>query len=73
MQSPTEKQIILVENMTRMLGIDFPISSKEFTKRIYSAWIKANIEDYKDHMASCIYDEDYLYEGCNNDVWCEHY
>ena len=73
MQSPTEKQIVLVENMTRILGIDFPISSKEFTKQNYCAWIKANIEDYKDVISATICDEDYCYDMCENDVWCEHY
>lgn len=74
MQSPTEKQIVLVENMTRILGIDFPVSSKEFTKQVYCAWIKAHIEDYKDAISATICDEDYIYEyGCENDVWCEHY
>lgn len=73
MQAPTEKQINLVENMTRVLGIDFPTSSKEYAKRIYCAWIKAHIDDYGDAVAATVCDEDYCYEICENDVWCEYY
>jgi hypothetical protein len=73
MKSPTKKQIEYVERMTSVLRVDFPTSSKEFTKRAYSAWIAAHIDDYKDLLDSGIYDEDYLYESCENDVWCEHY
>ena len=73
MQAPTEKQINLVENMTRILGIAFPNSSKEYTKQVYYAWIKAHIDDYNDVIAVAVYDEDYYYDICKNDVWCEHY
>ena len=73
MQTPTEKQINLVENMTRILGIDFPISSKEYTKRTYCAWIKAHINDYGDAVSASVCDEDYCYDMCENDAWCEHY
>ena len=73
MKAPTEKQIQLVDNMTRILGIDFPASSKEFTKQSYCLWIKVHIEDYKDVVSSTICDEDYCYEMCENDVWCEYY
>lgn len=44
--SPTEKQIKLVEAITEVLGIDFPQSSKEFTKQIYSEFIKAYYDDF---------------------------
>lgn len=73
MQAPTEKQINLVENMTRILGIDFPTSSKEYTKHIYCAWIKTHINDYGDAIAVSVCDEDYCYDMCENDAWCEHY
>ena len=73
MQAPTEKQINLVENMTRILGIDFPTSSKEYTKRTYCAWIKAHIDDYGDAVAVSVCDEEYCYDMCENDAWCEHY
>lgn len=73
MQAPTEKQINLVKNMTRILGIDFPTCSKEYTKRIYYTWIKAHIDDYNDVVAATVYDEDYYYDMCENDVWCEYY
>ena len=71
--APTEKQVQLVENMTRILRIDFPISSKEFTKQCYCLWISKHIEDYKDVVSATIADEDYCYEMCENDVWCEYY
>ena len=44
--SPTEKQIEFVEAITEVLGIDFPQSSKEFTKQIYSEFIKAYYDDF---------------------------
>lgn len=73
MQAPTEKQINLVENMTRILGIDFPTSSKEYAKHIYCAWIRAHIDDYGDAVAVSVCDEDYCYDMCENDAWCEYY
>ena len=44
--SPTEKQIEFVEAITRVLGIDFPQSSKEFTKRIYRDFIKEHYDEF---------------------------
>lgn len=47
MVSPTEKQIALVEAMTEILEIDFPQSSKEFTKQTYYEFIKEYYEKYR--------------------------
>ena len=44
--SPTEKQIELVEAITDALGIDFPTSSKEFTKQIYCEFIKEYYDEF---------------------------
>ena len=73
MKTPTEKQIHLVENMTRILGIKFPKSPNDFTRQSYFLWIRDHIDEYKEAIYSTIYDEDYVYEFCQNDVWCEHY
>ena len=45
--TPTEKQIKFVEEMTRVLGIDFPQSSVEFTKQIYCEFIKEHYDEFK--------------------------
>ena len=73
MISPTQKQIELVDNMTSILGLDFPTCSREFNKFTYSIWISSHMEDYLDFLSSTIYDEDYLSEICLNDIWCEEY
>ena len=73
MKSPTKKQISIVEKMTSILNIEFPSSSKEFNKFTYSRWINKHINEYQDIIDATIYDEEYLYEICENDVWCEYY
>ena len=73
MKAPTEKQIALVENMTHILGIDFPASSKEFTKRAYCRWIQAHMDDYREAIEYAICDEDYCFDMSINDAWCEYY
>ena len=73
MKSPTKKQINIVEKMTSILNIEFPSSSKEFNKFTYSRWINKHINEYQDIIDVTIYDEEYLYEICENDVWCEYY
>ena len=47
MPSPTEKQIELAEDIAAVLRIDFPTSSKEFTKRTYYKFINAYYEEFK--------------------------
>ena len=72
--SPTEKQITLVENMCKVLGINnFPFSSKQYTKQEYSKFIKSHYEEYREVIDNAIYDEDWCFETCLNDVWCEEY
>lgn len=46
MAVPTEKQIEFVEEITKVLGIDFPQSSKEFTKQIYCEFIKEHCDEF---------------------------
>lgn len=71
---PTEKQIKFVEKINGVLGTDFPTSSKEFTKYIFSQWISAHIDEYDEIISNTIYDEDWIMEfGCENDVWTEYY
>ena len=45
--SPTEKQIEFAEEITRVLGIDFPQSSREFTKQVYREFIKEHYDEYR--------------------------
>lgn len=45
--SPTEKQIKFAEVITKALDIDFPQSSKEFTKQIYCEFIKEHYDEFQ--------------------------
>ena len=47
MSSPTEKQIKLAEDIARVLGIEFPTTSREFNKRTYYKFIDAYYKDFK--------------------------
>ena len=58
MTSPTEKQIDFVEAITEVLGIDFPQSSKEFTKRTYCHFIDNHYIEFKRVMDDYSYDDD---------------
>lgn len=58
MKTPTEKQIKFVELITTVLGIDFPQSSKEFTKQIYCKFIKEHYDELKNNTEWCSWDED---------------
>lgn len=58
MKSPTEKQIRLVEAISDVLEIDFPTSSKEFTKKIYCKFIKEHYDEFKDKTEWYSWDED---------------
>lgn len=72
--SPTEKQIKFVEKINNVLGTNFPVSSKEFTKYIFSQWISSHINEYNEIISNSDYDEDWTMEfGCVNDVWTEYY
>ena len=70
-KTPTEKQINLVENICELLEIDFPINSKEFTRKTYSAFIAAHKDLFKEVIAEMKLDYDYLNETCINDIWTE--
>lgn len=73
-KSPTEKQIALAEEIANALDLEFPISSKQFTRSAYSKFIKDNLDEYRwiyeDPIAN---DHEMLLYLCANDVWCEHY
>jgi hypothetical protein len=56
--SPTEKQIAFVDIITRDLGIDFPQSSREFTKGTYRMFIKEHYNEWKDYFDWSSWDED---------------
>ena len=56
--SPTEKQINLVDKITSLLKIDFPMSSKDFTKSQYSYFISAYINDYINTLDEYCFDDD---------------
>ena len=71
--SPTEKQIAYAEAIANVLGIDFPTSSKDFTKYTYSKFISKYKSAFDEIMTSGVHDKDYCYEICQNDVWCEYY
>lgn len=73
LKSPTEKQITFAAEIAATLGLEFPVSSRDFTRSRYSNFISAHINDY-DNVVNWI-DEDTLdYLGLyENDAWCEHY
>ena len=56
--TPTEKQIEFAEVIAKSLGIDFPQSSKEFTKQIYFEFIKEHYDELKDKTDWQSWDED---------------
>ena len=43
---PTEQQIKLVLDITRVLDIDFPQSSRDFNYHIYEDFINQNMDEY---------------------------
>ena len=45
--APTDKQIDFAEEIADVLGIDFPISSKDFTKQTYCEFIKEHYDEYR--------------------------
>lgn len=55
---PTEKQIEFAELIAKELGIDFPQSSKDFTKQIYCEFIKEYYDEFKDKTDWQSWDED---------------
>ena len=71
--TPTTKQIAFVNKITQALDIEFPWTSKQYTKKAYSNFISANINNYKDHIRDTNLDVEDAYELCMNDAWTEHY
>lgn len=61
--SPTEKQIAFVEVITEALGIDFPQSSKDFTKQIYCEFIKEHYDEFQEHA------DHYYFDGEDEMDW----
>ena len=55
---PTEKQIEFVDTIAETLGIDFPQSSKDYTKQIYFEFIKEYYEKFKANTEWSSWDED---------------
>lgn len=56
--SPTEKQIKFVEVIAESLGIDFPQSSKDFTKQIYFKFIKEHYDEFQKLVDFYDWDDD---------------
>ena len=75
MKTPTEAQINCVENICKVLHIDFPQSSREFTRYCFSSFISNHIVEFYNKVADINEDPDFIYEYCGvqNDVWCEYY
>lgn len=69
--APTEKQIKFVDTIAYRLNIDFPQSSRDFTKYAYAKFIKENIEEFKQwqkEAQDANHDEEY-YSWMGIDVW----
>lgn len=49
---PSNKQIRLAEDIANTLGIDFPVSSKDFTAAVYWKFINDNIEEASSYWES---------------------
>lgn len=56
--APTEKQIRLAEEMAKTLKINFPASSKDFTKRVYRDFIEEHYEAFKEQADWSDYGDD---------------
>lgn len=50
MKSPSDAQIKFADEIAKVLGIDFPISSKEFTAQCYYYFIRNHIDEYRDSV-----------------------
>lgn len=69
--APTDKQIKLVEQITSCLRIDFPQSSKDYTKYYYAKFIGDYLPDLKQwqkEARDANHDEEY-YSWMGIDVW----
>jgi hypothetical protein len=73
MKAPSEKQIAYAEYLASIFEVDFPTSSRDFTASAYHAFIEKYNEELRSRRIESIADEDYCYDICQNDVWCEEY
>lgn len=73
MKTPSEKQIAYAEYLASIFEVDFPTSSRDFTAGAYHAFIEKYNEELRNIRIEAIADEDYCYDICENDVWCEKY
>ena len=73
MKAPSEKQIAYAKYLASIFEIDFPASSRDFTANAYRAFIEKYAEELRNIRIESIADEDYCYDICQNDVWCEEY
>lgn len=49
-KSPTDRQIAYADVIAKTLNIDFPQSSRDFTRAKYKAFISAHVEEYKEQI-----------------------
>jgi hypothetical protein len=73
MKLPSEKQIEYAEYLASIFEVDFPTSSRDFTARAYHAFIEKYNAELRERRIEAIADEEYCYDICQNDVWCEEY
>ena len=59
-KAPTDKQIAYVDAIAKTLGIDFPQSSRDFTRAKYRAFISAHVDEYKEqrYLDDPVYDDE---------------
>jgi hypothetical protein len=73
MRLPSEAQIKFADEISKVLNIDFPISSREFTAQQYYNFIANHINDYREVLNSDPSYEDDL-EWCPPiDEWGSYY
>lgn len=53
---PTDKQIIFADEIAYALNLDFPTSSKEFTKQAYHAFISTHYEEFQSFIRDSDWD-----------------
>ena len=51
MKSPSEKQIVLADNIAKTLGLEFPRGDYDFTAQVYWEFIKNNVDKYNEACA----------------------
>lgn len=67
-KTPTDKQIAYVDAIAHALNIDFPQSSRDFTRAKYRAFISAHIDEYKEQICydDILDDEMHWFQMLNN-------